>query len=583
MKKGQSINNELNDFLEANNLKLLSEISEPKWKDKIELECLNCGTKFAISIQQLLRPHPIRTTPVCPLCNSKDKFNKALIRKYGRIPYEFLSEFKGYSESIKVKCLDCGFEFESTPEVLLMNVHLDKGCHPCTNCTKLRLRAKKDIKELERTLKAKFGECNYEFPHPELYAGMHSKEKFEIICKKCGHTMHTYINNILNPKNGYHYCRVCNSKDRLLETMSYKERCLKVTGGKIEPIDDYIDSKTPIRHKCNVCGYGIDEDWYKIPVKNTTLNAGCPRCSKIIATSKAENEIYDYIKSIYSGEIIKKDRSVLGSSKELDIYIPDLKIAIEIDGLYWHSDVYKDKKYHINKTNECAEKGIRLIHIFDDEWYQRQEIVKTKLLTILGKNNSTNLYARKCTPIDISSKDKNEFLNKYHIQGGDNASVSKALEYNGEIVAVMTFCKPRRCLGSVGSSDGDYELSRFATKYHIVGAFSKLFKTILNENPEIKNIKTFADLRWSSLTSNVYEKNGFTLDHVSAPNYFYFDSSASAQNARRIHRFSFRKQTLKEKFPEVYDDKLTEFQIMDKTTYRRIWDCGNAVYIYKRK
>jgi hypothetical protein len=96
-------------------------------------------------------------------------------------------------------------------------------------------------------------------------------------------------------------------------------------------------------------------------------------------------------------------------------------------------------------------------------------------------------------------------------------------------------------------------------------------------HPEIHNIRTYADLRWSSKDVNMYQSNGFVLDHISKPGYFYCD------NLNRYHRFNFRKNILEEKFPEYYDKNLTEFQIMDKTNYYRIWDCGNLVYEMKIK
>ena len=97
------------------------------------------------------------------------------------------------------------------------------------------------------------------------------------------------------------------------------------------------------------------------------------------------------------------------------------------------------------------------------------------------------------------------------------------------------------------------------------------------KNCNINYIKTFADLRWSDFENNVYETNGFLLSHVSSPNYFYVPNSGKI----RYHRFNFRKNILEEKFPEYYDKNLTEFQIMDKTNYSRIWDCGNLVYEMK--
>ena len=138
----------------------------------------------------------------------------------------------------------------------------------------------------------------------------------------------------------------------------------------------------------------------------------------------------------------------------------------------------------------------------------------------------------------------------------------------------MSFIKLRKALGR-NNKDGVYELSRFAGKLNttIIGGFSKLLKYAIN-NYDIKEIITYADLRFTRQNQNVYLKNNFVLDHISKPSYFYLDKNAK----KRYYRFNVRKQVLKEKFPNIYDDKKTETQIMKEAGYYKIWDCGNLVY-----
>lgn len=574
------------DYIELVNLKLAEEKIFSKYplneeidtkKDQVEFVCHNCGLTFTMTIKNLMDPR--RKSRACQRCQDLFNFNSRLNSLYGRNPYNFISEFKSYKDPLTVECIDCHDVFTvEHAKILLLNNNLPEGAHPCKKCTELRRFKTYDIIELENTLIEKFGACNYEFPDKDEYSGLYSKKKFRIICKKCNHEMNTLITNILNPSNGEHYCRVCNNKDRLLEKMDYKERCLSTTNGAIEPIDEYIDSKTPIRHKCNICGYGVDVDWLKIPVKNTLRNAGCPVCAGNITTSSAETEILNYIQSIYSGEVVIKNREVLSSKKEIDIYIPELKIGFEINGLYWHSEKYKGKKYHLNKTLEANDDNIRLVHIFEDEWYQKKEICKDKISNIIGKTQSMRVYARKCSiRTDVKPSDKNAFFEKYHIQGRDNASIIVSLEYDQNVVAIMTFAKPRVSLGRKECNDGEYELSRYACSCNVIGGFSKLLKYAI-KNFNIKIINTYADIRWSSMKDNVYTKNGFKLVNRSAPGYWYFNKNEPSRSVKRHHRFGFRKQLLKEKFPDLYDPNLTEFEIMDKTNYGRIWDCGNLVY-----
>ena len=182
------------------------------------------------------------------------------------------------------------------------------------------------------------------------------------------------------------------------------------------------------------------------------------------------------------------------------------------------------------------------------------------------------IYARNCEIKEIANDLKNKFLNHYHIQGEDKSSVKLGAFYKNRLVAVMTFGKLRKALGQIHDEDC-YELVRFATisNFTVMGIFGKLIKHFENNyNP--KKIITYADRRWSN--GNLYEKNGFTLDHVSEPNYWYFKE----REFQRFHRFNFRKDVLKDKLP-IFDENLTEVQNMFANGYNRIWDCGNLVFV----
>lgn len=101
--------------------------------------------------------------------------------------------------------------------------------------------------------------------------------------------------------------------------------------------------------------------------------------------SEDEKESTDYIKSIYNNNIIIKDRTVI-KPYELNIYIPEKRLAIEFNGNYWHSTEQKDYMYHQNKTIACAKQGIRLIHIFEYEWVNNKYKIKAFLNNIMSDN-----------------------------------------------------------------------------------------------------------------------------------------------------------------------------------------------------
>jgi len=206
----------------------------------------------------------------------------------------------------------------------------------------------------------------------------------------------------------------------------------------------------------------------------------CTKCNPIGEQSSIkEKELLDFIKSL-NVNYIENDRKIL-NGKELDIYLPDNKIAIEFNGLYWHSDKFKDKNYHLNKTNLCEKQGVQLFHIFEDEWIYKKEIVKSIIKSKLGliKNN---FFARKTVVKEvIDNKLIREFLNKNHIQGFVGSKIKLGLFYENELVSLMTFGKKRKFMNSKSKSEDDYELIRVCNKLNtnIVGGASKLFKYFL--------------------------------------------------------------------------------------------------------
>ena len=308
---------------------------------------------------------------------------------------------------------------------------------------------------------------------------------------------------------------------------------------------------------CNTCNNPFLDNLYSGNVPT------CPICNT--KTRKAEVEIYQYIQSIYPGTIIRNTRFLTdetGSKRELDIFLPDLNIAIEHDGLYWHSErILGDPYYHFNKMKLCNDNNIRLISIFEDEWLFKQDIVKHRLASILGQ--TTRIYARKCNIREITSKESGEFLTTYHIQGTVGASVKLGLFHEDKLVAVMTFGKPRF------NKKVEWELLRFASSTTIVGGASKLLSHFKKLKLP-KSIISYSDLRWN--TGNVYAAIGFELNHIS-PIGFYW-----VKGTQRLTRYQTQHHKLVE---QGNDPTLTSTEIMRKNKYFKIYDCGQMVWIWR--
>ena len=311
----------------------------------------------------------------------------------------------------------------------------------------------------------------------------------------------------------------------------------------------------------------------ELGVKYTTITRylkkyDIPIQYNVHVSSQHEQELYDFlILNIPANDVIRNTRDII-PPQELDFYIPKHKLAIEYNGLYWHSELNgKNRYYHRNKLALCEASGIRLVHIFESEWMNDAEIVKSRLLNIMGR--SERIYARNTDIKQISSEEARLFLNTSHIQGYHPSSINIGLFYNDELVALMTFGKSRY------NKKYQYELIRYSNKPHtsVVGGAGKLLKYfIMTYKPD--SMISYSDKRWN--TGNLYERLGFSFSHVSEPNYWYFKPGF----LQIYSRVNFQKHKLPKLLKE-FDPTQTEWENIINNGYDRIWDCGNDVWIMK--
>ena len=325
-----------------------------------------------------------------------------------------------------------------------------------------------------------------------------------------------------------------------------------------------IEENNIMKIKCN--NNHIFKRSFQYGTKSVFKKEMCPVChppKENILISKEENEIKEFLEQFV--DIERNNRSVLGGKKELDILIPKYNLAIEYDGLYWHREEQKGKDYHLYKTNKCEENNIQLIHIFEDEWINKRDIVESRLMSVLGL--SKKIYARKCKIKEIYSKVSNKFIQENHIQGKGRANIHIGLFYENELISVMTFLK-----GDISKKIKGWELNRFCSKkgYNVIGGASKMFKYFIsNYNPE--QVISFADRRWSSnINGNVYEKLNFKFEYTTSVNYWYFRQ----HETDRFHRFGLRK---------LKNSILSERELREKEGWLRIYDCGSLKYIWKKE
>jgi len=320
--------------------------------------------------------------------------------------------------------------------------------------------------------------------------------------------------------------------------------------------------------KCSNCG-----SLFKSRVVSSALI--CRVCYPIESGSVIQREMKEYIQSIIGIDFSENNREVI-KPYELDFYIKEKNIALELNGNYYHSEISgnKDKKYHSLKTEKCNREGVNLVHIFEDEWLLKKEIVKSRLKNLLGKIDN-KIFARNCLIKEITLNEKNDFLKSNHIQGTCVDKVRIGLFYKDNLVSVMTFGKPRLALGIKGGKkeEGQFELIRFCSSLNtsVVGGFSKMLKYFIRTyNP--KKITTYADCRWSGVDyrKTIYFKNGFNFVKKTPPSYYYIKTSNYLE---RKHRFSLNKI----KLLEIYggDKNKTGHELAVENGYDRIWDCGS--------
>ena len=297
---------------------------------------------------------------------------------------------------------------------------------------------------------------------------------------------------------------------------------------------NYFSRKNRKNKICTIC-YPIDEN-----------------------VSIKEKEVYRFIFENYKGKIVENYRD----GYEIDIFLPDINIGFEFNGLYWHSDTFIEKDKHINKLNYFKEKGIKIIYIWEDDWDYRNEIIKSQIKNWLNLTEN-KIFARNCIIKEINDvKLIREFLNKNHIQGFIHSTKKIGLFYDGKLISIMTFDKNE---GRKKLKDNEWNLSRFCNKinFNVIGAASKLLSYFIKNNT-CDRIISYSDKSWSD--GKLYYKLGFDIISESKINYKYII------NNKRVNKQKFTKKKLK------LSEKETEREYMKKLRIPRVYDCGQLKF-----
>jgi hypothetical protein len=520
-----------------------------KWK------CKSCGNEFKSRISFGKKPKcqcEYKLSKIGGGRTARDRYYEETIMHFDNIePLFTIEEYKGSKYNYKWKCTLCNNIFTSR----LDSAHIPK-CH-CTDINKLSKRESKVLEIFEN-------EKDYEFLS---FGSKNTKESVIYNHISCGTKNETNIQHFLSGQRcGNKTCKYNKAKQTVINKYG---------------VDNISKSPEVQKKKETTCieHYGVNNPYkskeVQEKIKDTMMEKYGVKHNifmrkQVFNTSKIERDIQNYVESLIP---IERNKRIFnnGMCKEIDIYIPSKKIALELNGLYWHSESSgeKDRRYHIEKLNFINNEGIKLFQFYDYEWTNKKELVQSMIKSKLGLSD-TKIMARKCFIKEIDSKDEKIFLENNHIQGGVQSSKRYGLYYNEELVALLTLGKPRY------NKDYDWEILRYCNKINsnVIGGFSRLLSHFIKEIKP-KNILTYADRRYSD--GGVYEKNGFKYLHDSSPNYYYFKD-----DSRLYHRSTFQKHKLA-KLLESFNPNLTEWENMQANGYDRIWDCGNLVFSYTNR
>ena len=477
----------------------------------------------------------------CPKCAGKqlkttEQFISEAIAVHGdKYRYE-KSVYVTSKDKLTVTCRKHG-EFQITP----MSHLAGQGCWKCFNESRT-LTAEQFVKAATEVHNGKYAYDKV------VYTQM--KNKVTVTCPEHGDWEITAGTHLYS-KIG---CPWCSGNKHT--TDSFIARAKAVHGDNYDYSKvDYVNYDTYVTITCKKHG-----DFQQSPDSHLQ-GKGCKRCANV-GPSKGQLEVTDFLAQHTK---VISEHTFEGSRKSFDIYLPNEKLAVEYDGIFWHSSRKEAMDTRDFEKSALGEKhGVRVIHIYEDEWYFTPDTVKNMLLSAIGK--LPRLFARKCSIEYLEDTDVSSFYMDHHIQGNARCPVHIGLFHEGVLVACMSFAVWRS--NRHNRDKRHWELVRYAASHTVVGGASKLLKAFIRLGVADR-ITSYSDVRMFS--GKMYEKLGFTFVHQTPPDYQYTNC---AKFNWREHKAKFQKSRLQKMFPGCDIENKTERQICEENGYLQIYDCG---------
>ncbi len=382
---------------------------------------------------------------------------------------------------------------------------------------------------------------------------------------RCG-SGHTWMMSPNTRASGGQGCPVCAGRQVVPGFNDFASQCPDL----LKEWDDALSPETVTAHSGYYarwkCAQG--HSWSARVVDRHRF--GCPECNASNFVSAFEREVTGFVEGLLpDGAVqttVRRFRS--GGINELDAFVPSLGVAVEANGVFYHSERFRSPDYHRQKAQACTALGIRLIQVWQDDWAERRPIVERLLARKLGVSTEPRIAARKTTAGLVPRSEARAFLDAHHIQGAASASHYLGLRDGETVVAVMAL-KRTDATGHV------LRLERYATSAIIPGGHSKLVSYAERALPGWERLITFADNEVSD--GALYEKTGWVRDGDIKPDYRYLVGS------KRAHKFNYRLARFRSDPALKYEAGKSERELAELNGLVRVWDSGKVRYRYERR
>lgn len=309
---------------------------------------------------------------------------------------------------------------------------------------------------------------------------------------------------------------------------------------------------------------------------NHAWGYGCQRCVWG-APSKREDELFELVRAIRP-DAEQSNRKLI-APKELDIVVPSLKLAIEFNGVYWHSDRRTAIDAAHFKHAACAAQGWRLLSIACEDWKTRRAQFERLVRHALGANDLPRVHARACEVRNVPNAEAVAYLDAHHPQQPGAIYAQRFGLYHPVqgLVALMTFGRDVYSRNRETTDAPVWDLSRFATSAQVRGGASKLFAAA-RRALGFTEVISYSANDWFG--GGLYAQLGFEQAALVPPDYRVYHHALGFRPKSAWARKHIPARLAQIGRTDVgFDpatDTRTEWTIEDEVNAFRVWDSGKV-------